>query len=141
MTREDILLGTAAGSTGRYPLDPIRLMKAAFIVSQRGPEGHRRLFNFRPYDYGPFDATVYQARDNLLALGLLLAEPAGKYENYSLTESGWAAARELENEVGEDLYAWLQEVGAYVTSRSFSQLLREIYGAFPAYAARSIFSG
>ena len=141
MTREDVLLGATAGANGPYPLDPIRLMKAAFIVSQRGPEDSRGLFAFRPYDYGPFDSTVYQARDNLLAGGLLASAPAGRYDAYSLTPEGRIAAEELERRVGEDVYAWLREVGGYVTSRSFSRLLREIYAAFPEYAARSIFSG
>ena len=33
LTREDVLLLIADGATGAFPLDPIRLMKGAFLVS------------------------------------------------------------------------------------------------------------
>jgi hypothetical protein len=38
-------------------------MKGCFLVSQRGRADWRTLFNFKPYDYGPFDRGVYAARD------------------------------------------------------------------------------
>lgn len=54
-TQEDLLLLLAAGADGRYDLDPIRLMKGCFIVSQGGRPEWQGLYDFRPYDYGPFD--------------------------------------------------------------------------------------
>src|SRR3954451_20431434 len=36
LSREDIVLAITAGADGPYDLDPIRLMKGCFLVSQRG---------------------------------------------------------------------------------------------------------
>jgi hypothetical protein len=141
VTREDLLVAVAAGADGRFRLDPIRLMKAAFIVSQRGPGSVRGLFSFEPYAYGPFDVAVYEARDVLVAKGLLTADKEGRYEKYSLSEEGLRQAEELRDAMGPDTFEWLNRVGAYVTSRSFSQLLREVYREFPEYARNSVFTG
>jgi hypothetical protein len=68
---EDVILLVASGATGAFEFDPIRLMKGAFLVAQRGPTEWRDFFDFEPYSYGPFDSSVYVMRDNLLARGLL----------------------------------------------------------------------
>src|SRR4051795_12531193 len=88
VTREDLVLAVAAGADGPYELDPIRLMKACFLVSQRGRAAWKGLFDFQPYAYGPFDRSVYAARDALLDGGLLLADTTGRYPNYSLSDEG-----------------------------------------------------
>ena len=36
MTQEDVLLLIAAGADGPYGLDPVRIMKGAFLASQKG---------------------------------------------------------------------------------------------------------
>lgn len=136
--QQDILVLLADGAAGPYPLDPIRLMKGAFLVSQRGRPSWRRLFRFRPYDYGPFDVTVYRARDALLADGLFEKVKGGAYARYRLTEEGHARAAELEGIVGTKSADWVRRIGRYVTSRSFSRLLSEIYETFPDYAERSV---
>jgi len=133
---DDLLLAISLGANGPYDLDPIRVMKGAFLISQRGRPAWRELFNFQPYDYGPFDQSVYRARDQLVAAGYWEPHPRGRYDAYALTDEGRRRAGELElDAAGVD---WLKRIGSYVTSRSFAQLLREIYQAYPNYAARSI---
>ena len=135
---EDVILLIASGAAGAFEFDPIRLMKGAFLVAQRGPTEWRGFFHFEPYSYGPFDSSVYVMRDNLLARGLLRAEKHGRYESYSLTEAGQARVDELKRSVPKQTADWTASVGRYVTSKSFSRLLREIYGAFPEFATRSV---
>jgi uncharacterized protein len=135
---EDVVLLIASGSTGAFEFDPIRLMKGAFLVAQRGPTEWRDFFDFEPYSYGPFDSSVYVMRDNLLAGGLLRAERHGRYESYALTEVGQARVDELKRRIPKQTADWTASVGRYVTSKSFSRLLREIYGAFPEFAMRSV---
>jgi len=137
-TREDLVLAVAAGADGPYELDPIRLMKACFLVSQRGRPAWRTRFHFEPYSYGPFDRGVYAARDVLLARGLLAADQPGRYPSYSLTEEGEQEADRVRSELGDKDAAWLARAGSYVTSKSFSQLLDEVYTAFPDFATRSV---
>jgi hypothetical protein len=141
LSQEDVLLLLAAGATGPYDLDPIRLMKGTFVVAERGPLRWRNLFHFRPYDYGPFDVDVYRARDVLIANGLIEPDSRGAYARYRLTERGRERAAEVEARLPTNVREWMASVGRYVTSRSFSQLLREIYAEFPQFATRSVFSG
>jgi uncharacterized protein len=141
VTREDVLLLIAEGAAGPYPLDPIRTMKGCFLAAERGDQSWGELFSFEPYDYGPFDSGVYRACEALVARGLLAVDHAGRYETYSLTPEGREAAALSASSVGEPAATWLRRLGAYVTSKSFSQLLKEIYAAFPAFAQRSVVLG
>lgn len=138
LTQDEVLLMIADGGEETFPLDPIRVMKGAFLVSQIGAQEWRSLFNFRPYHYGPFDSSVYTARDRLLAAGLLSATPVGRYDRYAVTDSGRTYVAELEQRLSGRDADWLRQVGRYVTSRSFSQLLEEIYEKYPEYAARTV---
>ena len=134
--REDLLLLIAKGAEDApYPFDAIRAMKSAFIVSQRGLSEWCGLFDFQPYDYGPFDAAVYQSRDSLLSQGLL--ERSGGYDACVLTAEGQDRVRELEAQLGENA-DWLKRIGQWASSRSFAQLLREVYSEYPEFAAKSI---
>ncbi len=138
LTAEDVVVAIADGADGPYHLDPIRLMKGCFLVAQRGREEWKRLFDFRPYDYGPFDQGVYRARDALVSRGLLSVTQGTRYPTYSLTEQGRARAREVARQLGQPDARWLARVGRYVSSKSFGRLLEEIYAAFPEYATRSV---
>jgi hypothetical protein len=135
--RDDLLLLMAKGAEeGAYPFDAIRAMKSSFIVSQRGLTEWRQLFDFRPYDYGPFDASVYRSRDSLVAQGLLEVQP-GTHDATRLTANGQQRALDLEAQLGPSA-DWLKQIGHWASSRSFAQLLREVYSEYPDFAARSI---
>jgi hypothetical protein len=139
VTREDLLLLLAGGAEeGPYDFDPIRMMKGSFIVSQAGRTAWRTLFSFRPYDYGPFDVRVYGARDALVAEGLLQREKTGRYASYTLTDNGRQRVQEVEQEIGPEGAEWVRRVGRYVTSKSFSRLLDEVYARWPEFAERSV---
>lgn len=134
---EDVIVLLAAGAEGPYALDPIRIMKGAFVVSQAGRSQWKELFKFRPYDYGPFDTRVYSARDRLIKDGLLSEENSRRYATYQLTPSGRERAVELELRLGDDA-AWIERIGRYVTSKSFSRLLEEMYRRWPEFATNSV---
>jgi hypothetical protein len=138
MTREDLVLLLADGAEGPYELDPVRLMKGSFIISQAGRPAWRNLFQFRPYDYGPFDTRVYSARDGLVNEGLLRVDRTGRYDAYSLTPAGTARIAAIEAELGPGDADWVRRTGRYVTSKSFAKLLDEIYTRWPDYAKRSV---
>lgn len=136
--RQDIMLLIADGANGPFPLDPIRLMKGCFIVDQIGPAEWKGLFAFEPYDYGPFDSSVYRARDDLVGKDLLLRHPAGRYSQYEISEAGRKRAAMLASSIDKPTADWLRSIGRWVTSKSFTELLREIYARFPDYATKSI---
>jgi hypothetical protein len=136
---DDLLLLIADGATGRFDLDPIRLMKGGFLAWQQGPEEWKNLFAVRAYDYGPFDSRLYRVRDDLIERALLNVTRKGRYDSYELTDEGRVRVAELAQR--EPAHAdYLRRVGAWVTSLSFSDLLAEIYGAFPEFATNSVFN-
>jgi hypothetical protein len=137
-TQEDLILLLADGAGGPYAFDPVRLMKGCFIISQAGRPGWRELFRFRAYAYGPFDSSVYSARDRLLAEGLLQAGRGGRYPAYTLTPKGGERATEVAEALGDHDAIWVRSIGGYVTSRSFSKLLDEVYERWPDYARNSV---
>jgi uncharacterized protein len=137
LTREDLLLLLTHGADGPYPVDPVRLMKGAFLAVERGQPEWKGLFDFRAYDYGPFDRAVYDARDALVRRGYLEVT-IGRYGRYELTTSGASRAADLRAEHGANA-DWIRRIGRYVSTRSFSQLLEEIYTAYPRFRARSLF--
>jgi len=137
LDQQDVVLLMAAGADGPFPLDPIRVMKGCFLVAQRGTAEWRTLFSFEPYDYGPFDASVYRARDALIAREMLSVDRSVRHGAYSLTESGRERVANLRRVIGDDGADWLRRIGQYVTSKSFTDLLDEVYALYPEFATRS----
>jgi hypothetical protein len=136
-SQEDLLLLIADGAAGSYDLDRIRLMKAAFLVDQMGPEAWGEVFAFRPYTYGPFDSDVYRARDELMDEELLESAAGRRYHAYSLTDAGKERVKQIEHEIGKSYADWVRRIGAWVTERSFSSLIQSIYAKYPDYAKHS----
>lgn len=138
VAQEDLMLLLAAGADGPYDFDPIRVMKGSFIIAQQGRQEWRGLYDFRPYDYGPFDPSVYRTKDTLIARGLLVVSKESRYPSYRLTDAGHTHLVDVEHRVGAAAASWVKRIGHYVTSKSFSQLLDEVYRRFPEYAVRSV---
>jgi hypothetical protein len=138
LSAEDVLLLLADGAAGPYELDRFRLMKGAFLVSKLGEDDWEHLFNFRAYDYGPFDSSVYRAKDALWARGLLASEQNAQYGSYSLTEQGRERVREIEADIGKDDAEWIRAIGRWLAKTSFSKIVEKVYGQFPDYATRSV---
>jgi hypothetical protein len=143
--RSDWLLllvdGDALGATGPPELDPIRIQKGMFLLSNRGPA--RELYRFRPYDWGPFSADVYADLDRLTERGHLdrSVVPGRTWFKYRVTVRGDELARSIASSLGAETVGWLKAVREYLTTRTFAQLLREIYAEYPDYAMNSRFEG
>jgi hypothetical protein len=139
MNKDLIILALTSGEQGPYPLDPIRIMKAAFLVSQLGPADLKSQFTFKPYDYGPFDPSVYETISTLKKNDLLneINADGSKYPSYSITDAGIETLQDMSTKQKE--IDWLKSISEYVTSKSFTDLLTAIYAKFPAYAEKSVF--
>ena len=89
MTRQDWLLLVLAAAGGK-PLSPLQLQKSLFLVGyDLAKLVGADFYTFRPFDYGPFDATVYQDAEEQAAQGLVTirSHPVTKRE-FSLTHDG-----------------------------------------------------
>jgi uncharacterized protein YwgA len=133
----------AAGDGERYPLDRIRIQKAVFLLMLRGSSAWRDLYNYKPYNWGPYSSQLTSDIDTLVRNGLLEVEdvPGTQHGRYRATDTGEAYADQLWAEMAPRETSFIRSVRAYVTQRSFTQLLREVYAEYPEFATASYFSG
>jgi uncharacterized protein YwgA len=125
------------------PLDRLRMQKGVFLLAMRGPEPWSGLFQFTPYDWGPYSFDLASTVEDLLASGMLVKEafPERRYMRYRTTRAGERLIDALAGEVSSGGRAFVAATRKYVASRSFARLLREVYKAYPEYAVNSRFAG
>jgi hypothetical protein len=137
-----LLLDRAAlGAHGPEELDPVRIQKGIFLLSKRGPA--RDLYGFQAYNWGPFSSDIYADLASLTRQGYLTEERAlGRtWSTYRVTGRGHARATAAASEVGQTATGWLRQTREFLTTRSFAQLLRDVYALYPDYAVNSRFAG
>lgn len=122
------------------PLDRVRMQKAIFLLERRGPAEWRSFYEFRPYNWGPFSRDLARDLDELLAEGLMESHLPGQYEAYKTTEAGETVVDPIAAMLDTARQMYVRHVRKFVTSRSFKQLLRDVYAAYPEFAVRSRFS-
>jgi hypothetical protein len=148
MERTDlpILLASQHASlteTESEPLDRIRMQKGIFLLEMKGPTAWQQFYKFSPYDWGPFSRALMGDLDLLVNSALLEKRPVpnARYHSYGTTTRGEKKAGELWAGLSQPERVFISAVRHFVTSRSFSRLLRDIYAEFPAFAVRSRFAG
>jgi len=144
MTRADWLLlfltSAARNEQRSRSLEPLRIMKGAFLMSQRGEGELRDLYVFEPYDYGPFTPELYSDLDLLATRGLVAREAvAGRsWRMYRPTTDGVAQASDLAANVDGRHLATIDDAYSFVTTRGFLKLLRDLYAEYPTYAVNTV---
>lgn len=126
-----------------FPLDRLRMQKAVFLVSMRGTDRLKLLYSFVPYNWGPYSSSLAMHVDDLIRRNELTVKPAprSQYGRYETTPIGETHAHRVWNELAQGERDFLKAVRSYVTHKSFNELLREVYAAYPDYATKSKFSG
>ncbi len=133
---------TASPGSESFPLDRVRMQKAAFLLTQRGTEEWKGLYDYQPYDWGPYSRGLTHDVERHLAAGRLRVEqvPGARYGRYATTQTGEALAEQAWTTLDSKQQVFITQIRRYVTSRSFSKLLHEVYAAYPDYATASRFS-
>lgn len=140
LSRDDCLLLFIGLPGGKFYTDQIRVMKGMFLLDKEGPQELQNLYEFEPYDYGPFDTQIYRDLDSLEAQGLIeIRHIAGTNRQvYGLTARGQERADKLMTDAPQSITAAIRAAKELVTSRSFTSLLQYVYSKYPAYAARTV---
>lgn len=123
-------------------LSPIQLQKSLFLLSQKYPnEVGSTFYEFKPYDYGPFNKKIYSDCAALAQKGFLIIQKlVGRgWSGYSITPRGIEEAKKLKKEVSKDATKYLNQIVRWAQSLTFSQLLTAIYRAFPEFKENSVF--
>ena len=137
-----MLAGMLAGSASPE-LSPVQAQKLFFLIDQNaatlvnGPH-----FDFRPYDYGPFDSAVYSELDSLSNLhGLVEVRRDGTYRTYRLTATGVARAEAVLACMSPTASGYIGKLKDWVKSLGFRDLVSAIYRDYPDMRVNSIFRG
>jgi hypothetical protein len=127
------------------PVSPVQLQKSLFLIDKNlspAQRGGGAFYNFRAYDYGPFDSAIYSDADLLEAEGLVtITDPQQSHRTYSVTPTGMDRANALRDERPAAVIAYLDKVVQWVRGRSFSDLVRAIYEQYPEMRVNSVFRG
>lgn len=142
MNKLDLLLtALAAGEKSEYT--PVQIQKLMFLLDKNisnrmgGP-----FYNFRPYDYGPFDASIYEDLRELEHQGYISTSPSSRgWKKHQLTDLGLAKANEFSEKIDPSIFNYFKEVSKFVRSLSFAELVSSIYKAYPDMKVNSIFKG
>lgn len=144
LTEQQKVMLLFTSGAGPQDLDPIRVMKGLFLISEETPQAWlpaEARYRFEPYDYGPCSFQVYKDLEALEHHGLVQATKVlGRtWSYYSLTGTGEGLAIELSSSVDPRASRYFATVREFVTRLSFRKLLNAIYERYPDYAVNSVF--
>jgi hypothetical protein len=141
MEREDWNLLVLASAEGQ-PLSPVQLQKALFLVSRNLPPEvlGGPLYDFVPYNYGPFDGQVYDDARRLAdeQFAQVSKSPRG-WTQYAATPEGVERARIISETLKPDVVEYMATLVRWVRAQSFPSLVRTIYDRYPEMRANSVF--
>ena len=139
--RKLVLASLAAGAVHKHT--PVQIQKLLFILDQNvasdlgGPT-----FDFKPYDYGPFDSTVYDELRSLETEGLATSSTTQRgWKKYQLTPQGVVEGEAVLSELPLRASTYIRKVSSFVLSLSFADLVSSIYKAYPEMKVNSVFRG
>ena len=141
LPRPDVALSVLALADGAK-LSPTQLQKALYLIVRNAPSvfAEGQAYHFVPYNYGPFDSTVYADIDRLKLSGK--AEIArGRWNEYSATPIGIEEGKHTLSTLPVPQQEYMKRVVDWVKSLSFQQLVKAIYDAYPEMRVNSIFKG
>jgi uncharacterized protein len=136
--RSIVLAGLAPGGGAAHT--PVQVQKLFFLIDKNiaelveGPH-----YNFRPYNYGPFDETVYRDLEQLATEGLVELIPEYKWTSYRLTDDGQKQGQQILGAMRSDAIDYIKRASEFVRTLSFTQLVSSIYNAYPDMRANSVF--
>jgi uncharacterized protein len=143
MRRRDWALLAIAAADGE-PLSPVQLQKSLFLLGQEmGDLVGQPYYQFSPYNYGPFDSSVYRDAAQLAEAGLVtVSRPAHlRYNEYRATPGGLALAGDLRQQASAAAVEYLHTIVDWARSLQFADLVQAIYAKYPDFRVNSVFSG
>ena len=85
MDRNDLVLAALA-SVPNAEYQPVHMQKLFFLIDENCADAiDGKKFNFAPYDFGPYDKTVYSSVEELAERGFArIAGHRSRYRTYAL---------------------------------------------------------
>lgn len=140
MNRTNLVLAALyPANTDSYT--PVQIQKLLFLIQKKIPVFKKDGFDFKPYDYGPFDKNVYSELETLAEKGFIniREQEASSWRAYGLTNDGLTKAKEIFETLDADSREKITKLSGFVRQLSFSQLVSAIYDAYPEMKQNSVF--
>jgi uncharacterized protein YwgA len=140
----DYVLAVLSAGEGKN-FSPVQLQKLFFILDQEIPDlvdGPH--FDFKPYDYGPFDSSVYSTLNELISSGNLVrsGESAHPRRTYNTTNEGFTAGKALfDSHFNSEARTYIKQIVDFVLGCNFSELVSAVYKQYPGMKVNSVFNG
>jgi uncharacterized protein len=140
MEQKDLVLACMLAANGES-YQPVQIQKLIFLFQERTQNG--KIFDFVPFDYGPYDPAIYHRLEELSDAGIveIIGGPFAKYRLYKLTSIGNDKAKTEFNKLLPKEQEYLKRLSEWVRSLSFAQLVGAIYNEYPAMRQNSVFKG
>jgi hypothetical protein len=112
------------------------LMKYAFLFQMEG-DGHRHLYHYVPYHYGPFAKQLYEDFQGLVGDGVVGIENDEDEEKTRITLVDMAKADKMLNDVPEEAKADVAAIIDTYGTLDHRNLLKAVNTKYPAYTKKS----
>ena len=137
--REDIVAAALAAAGPRAVLDLIRVQVLLFLIDRwvsgriGGP-----FFRFQPYLYGPFDRTVHDVIQEMLADGHARIDTSLPYKRYQLIEAGRQKGEAVLGSLPDPVAEYVGRAARWVRLIPYRRMLAAIYRQYPEMAVNSV---
>lgn len=131
----------AIAAAGRKGLTPAQLQKTLFLVKQNFRNELKDFYAFEPYNYGPFDKSIYEDARVYAQKGMVKMNGVSgqNWSKYYITTEGAAKAQPLRSNADTNAMSYLEKIVHWAQSLSFPQLISAIYKQYPEYKVNSVF--
>lgn len=139
MTKKDIILAALSpAKESRYT--PVQVQKLLFLIDKQIPRlVGGPIFDFKPYNYGPFDKSVYEEITALANDGYIDIISENTWQCYRLTNIGQTKGEQLFRALDEVAQSYVAKASEFVRALTFSELVSAIYKAYPEMRQNSVF--
>ena len=122
-------------------LTPAQLQKTVFLLQKAFPKADKLDYNFKPYNYGPFDVNVYNDVELLAIQGLVEIHKKNghNWNTYHISANGKEIAKDSAESLDAKMAVYVKKLVEWVQSISFQTLIGSIYKKYPEYKKNSIF--
>jgi len=124
-------------------LSPVQIQKTLFLLGKEMPQAVAAdFYQFKPYNFGPFDRAVYSDAEQLAKDGEIEIKqrPGENWNRYVISQDGAIRASYLAREVPQTA-TYLETLVEWVQRQTFEGLITAIYEKYPEMRANSVFQG
>ena len=126
-------------------LSPVQLQKTLFLLGKKMPKAvGESFYSFQPYNYGPFDRTIYTDAQRLADKGQIQIERRANesFDRYVITRDGEVDISRLAHYEAKDVSVYLREkLVPWIQAQTFESLVSAIYAEYPDMREHSVFQG